>query len=179
MRKEKVCLGLFNVLVEKKNQQMLLFLLPHHEQALLVQRSVLTSVSSGSWSGVTFDILPFQVVEAKMPAEDGSDQSSVLTHARQRRLWSTFAPFSMSLLPPDQEPDRAWSRHGTRARVPVHLHFPTLASGMWGRNTAWDLGSDVPGVLAVHVCVCGYMSMIGVWVHDVCQGACACVWRLP
>lgn len=152
---------------------MFLFLLSCHGQALLAQRSVLTSASSGSWSEVTFDILLFQAVEAKMPAEDGLNRSSVLTHAWERRLRSTFAPFSVSLLPPDREPDSAWSRHGTRAQVPVHIHFPTLASGMWGRNTAWDLGSEVPGVLAVHVCVWIYVydRCLGAW----CLSGCVCL----
>lgn len=175
MRKEKVCLGLFNVLVEKKNQQMLLFLLPHHGQALLAQRSVLTSVSSGSWSGVTFDIFAVSGSGGQDASwrRIGSEQCShpcptkkAVVHLRSLQHESPAAwPGAWQGL------ITAWNQ--STGPSSGHLHFPTLASGMWGRNTAWDVGTDVPGVLAVRVCVWIYVydRCLGAW----CLSGCVCL----
>lgn len=46
-----------------------------------------------------------------------------------------------------------------RTGVPVHPHFPVLASRMWGRNRAWDLGIKVSEGLYMYMYVCVKMCL--------------------
>lgn len=173
MRKEKVCLGLFNVLVKKKISKCFC-----SWQALLAQRSVLTSVSSGSWSGVTFDIFAVSGSGGQDASwrRIGSEQCShpcptkkAVVHLRSLQHESPAAwPGAWQGL------ITAWNQSTGPSSSPFSY------SGFWnvGEKHSMRSGNRSPRC-ACCTCVCGYMSMIGVWVHDVCQGACACVWRLP